>query len=135
MRLHLCSAPPTASTGHGYDVFQKPRNLAEKLERAAFVVGPCEYTAGHLRGLVPPSGAATKVHVVVMGVDGERFPASTAYPGDATVVAIGRLVEKKGFAYLVEAAGELVAPWRARSPRDRRRRAAADELAGARSAA
>ena len=103
MRIHLLLGSSYSVAAHGYDVFQEPRNLVEKLQRAAFVVGPCEYTAEHLRSLVP-GGGRDKIHLVVMGVDGERFRRRTAYPGDATVVAIGRLVEKKGFAYLVEAA-------------------------------
>jgi glycosyltransferase involved in cell wall biosynthesis len=92
--------------GHGYDVFQKPRNLAEKLRRASFVVGPCEYTAAYLRALLPASRHGN-VHVVVMGVDGARFRRASPYPGGRSVVAIGRLVSKKGFGDLIEAAGRL----------------------------
>jgi glycosyltransferase involved in cell wall biosynthesis len=106
MRLHLLLGSSYSVVGHGYDVFQMPRNLPEKLERAAFVVGPCEYTAGHLRELLPEA-EREKVHVVVMGTDGERFRRRTPYPGGATVVAVGRLVEKKGLRYLVKAAGDL----------------------------
>ncbi len=106
MRVHLLLGSSYSVTAHGYEVFQEPRNLAEKLERAAFVAGPCEYTAEHLRSLVAAHERG-KVHVVVMGVDGERFRRRSAYPGHATVVGIGRLVEKKGFPYLVEAAAEL----------------------------
>ena len=105
MRLHLLLGSTYSVTAHGYDVFQEPRNLAEKLERAAFAVAPCEYTAERLRSLVPSRRAG--IEVIVMGVDGERFRRRGPYPGGATVVAIGRLVEKKGFAYLVEAGAEL----------------------------
>ncbi len=40
MRLHLLLGSTYSVTAHGYDVFQEPRNLAEKLERAAFAVAP-----------------------------------------------------------------------------------------------
>ena len=105
MRLHMLVGSSYSVTAHGYDVFQEPRNLAEKLMRAAFVVAPCEYTADHLRARAP--GLPGPVHVIVMGVDGERFRRRRPYPGDATVVGIGRLVEKKGFEYLIAAAAEL----------------------------
>jgi len=93
-------------TAHAYDIFLSPRNLREKLERAAFVTTGCAYNVEHLRGLVSER-AAGRVHEVVMGVDGERFRRRGPLAGGRTVVAVGRLVEKKGFGYLVEAAGLL----------------------------
>jgi glycosyltransferase involved in cell wall biosynthesis len=39
-----------------------------------------------------------------MGVDPDRFKRTRPYPGGRSVVAVGRLIEKKGFAYLIEAA-------------------------------
>lgn len=89
--------------GHGYDVFARPRNLAEKLSSAEFVVGPCAYTAAHLRAIAP--GART--HVIVMGVDADVFERRAPGPNGRCVVAIGRLVEKKGFGHLIDAAAIL----------------------------
>jgi glycosyltransferase involved in cell wall biosynthesis len=91
---------------HGYDLFARPRNLGEKLGGAAFVAAPCEYTARHARAAMP-DGRSEAVHVIVMGVDGEELRRGHPYPGGRTVVAIGRLVEKKGFAHLIEAAAAL----------------------------
>jgi colanic acid/amylovoran biosynthesis glycosyltransferase len=91
---------------HGYDVFAEPRNLAEKLASASFVAAPCEYTAGHVRAAIAPE-RRDAVHVIVMGVDGAAFRRGRPYPGGRTVVAIGRLVEKKGFAGLVAATALL----------------------------
>jgi glycosyltransferase involved in cell wall biosynthesis len=42
-----------------------------------------------------------------MGVDGEDFRRERPYPADGWVQAVGRLVEKKGFRYLIEAASRL----------------------------
>jgi glycosyltransferase involved in cell wall biosynthesis len=103
MRLARIAGLTYSVAPHGYDVFARPRNLAEKLEGAAFVAAPSEYTAGQVRALIAPARRES-VHVVVMGVDGEVFRRSRPHPRGRTVVAIGRLVEKKGFAHLIEAA-------------------------------
>jgi glycosyltransferase involved in cell wall biosynthesis len=88
---------------HGHELFVTPRALPEKLGRAAFVAAPCEYTAREVRAVAP---AGTPIGIVVMGVDGERFRRRGPGPG-RTVVAVGRLVEKKGFADLVDAVALL----------------------------
>jgi glycosyltransferase involved in cell wall biosynthesis len=90
-------------TAHAYDIFMTPRNLAEKLERADVAVTVCAYNARHLRAVAPRAA----LHTMVMGVDGRRFARATPRPHGRTVVAVGRLVEKKGFADLVEAAARL----------------------------
>ena len=106
LRIGRLVGVPYSLAAHAHDIFQSPRNLEEKLIRARFVAAPCEYTAAHLRGLVAPKHRA-RIHVVVMGIDGERFRRRRPYSGGRKVVAVGRLVEKKGFAYLIEAAALL----------------------------
>jgi colanic acid/amylovoran biosynthesis glycosyltransferase len=88
--------------GHGHEVFVTPNALSAKLGAAAFAAGPCEYTARHLRQLAPPDHE-TRVESIVMGVDGSRWRRAVPHQGGRTVVAVGRLVEKKGFTHLVEA--------------------------------
>jgi glycosyltransferase involved in cell wall biosynthesis len=103
LRLARITGATWSVTGHGYDVFQHPANLREKLETATFATTGSEYVAEHLRRAAPKAS----VHVVPMGVDPERFRRAAPPPGGRTVVAIGRLVEKKGFADLVDAAALL----------------------------
>jgi colanic acid/amylovoran biosynthesis glycosyltransferase len=105
MRVSALTGVPYSVTTHAYDIFLHPRNLDEKLERARFHATVCDYNVAYLRHRVP--SAAAKLHKVVMGVDPGQFRRRRPYPGTRSVLAVGRLVEKKGFAYLVEAAREL----------------------------
>lgn len=100
LRLHRILGIPYSVTAHAFDVFLTPRNLREKLDCAAVASTGCAYNAAHLRRVAP----AANVIRIVMGVDAERFARRGPVPGGRTVVAVGRLVPKKGFATLVEAA-------------------------------
>lgn len=100
LRAHRLLGVPFSLTAHAYDIYAAPANLAEKLAAAAFVTTGCEYTARDLRATRPD------VRVVVMGVDTERFRRATDHPERHTVLAVGRLVEKKGFVHLVRAAAD-----------------------------
>jgi glycosyltransferase involved in cell wall biosynthesis/GT2 family glycosyltransferase len=96
---------PWSLTAHAYDIYLLPRNLREKLRSASLVTSGCEYTVRDLREIAGPDRAAN-VHEIVMGVNAEQFRRRTPYPTGATVVAIGRLVEKKGFIHLIRAAAD-----------------------------
>jgi colanic acid/amylovoran biosynthesis glycosyltransferase len=106
MRCAALLGVPYSVTAHAYEIFMSPANLREKLERAAFATTGCEYNVRHLRQVAP----GAEIHEIVMGVDGERFRRRTAYGSGAEqphVLAVGRLIEKKGFRYLAEAAEQL----------------------------
>jgi colanic acid/amylovoran biosynthesis glycosyltransferase len=103
MRIARVTGRPWSLTAHAYDIFATPANLREKLLSADFVTTGCRYNAEHLREAVGPEHP-DRVHEVVMGVDAERFARATPHPADGVVLAVGRLVEKKGFVHLVRAA-------------------------------
>nr|MBA3328423.1 glycosyltransferase [Solirubrobacterales bacterium] len=96
---------PYSVTAHGYDIFRIPRNLPEKLERAAFATSGSDFTVAALRDVTP--NGRIDLHRVVMGVDGERWRRETPYTGDGPILAVGRLVEKKGFSVLLDAAARM----------------------------
>lgn len=108
LRLGRLLELPWSLTAHAYDIYRAPRNLPEKLRRASFATGECEYSVNDLRAAAGPE-AADRIHVVPMGVDHHRFRRATPYPGGRTVLAVGRLVPKKGFGHLLDAAAPLAA--------------------------
>lgn len=103
MRVARLTGRPWSLTAHAYDIYAQPANLREKLRSADFVTSGCDYTVRDLRELAGEDRAA-RVHRIAMGVDLERFARATPHPELGPVLAVGRLVEKKGFGTLVRAA-------------------------------
>jgi len=80
--------------------------LAERARDAACVIACNPDVAGDLRR----AGAA--VHLIPHGVDLERFrPTPPPDGGVLSLLAVGRLVAKKGFPVLIDAAAQLLAPF------------------------
>jgi colanic acid/amylovoran biosynthesis glycosyltransferase len=102
LRLGALLGVPYSLMTHGYDIFQLPRNLRLKHERAAFAVSACDYSVRYLE-----SEFGVRSSRLITGVDGEAFARRTPYAPPASVLAVGRLVEKKGFGVLVEAAASV----------------------------
>ena len=66
------------------------------------MVTDCEYNRRHIVGVAPEH--AHKVSVLILGADLDRFRRLSPYVAEGPVVAVGRLVAKKGFADLIAAA-------------------------------
>lgn len=106
LRLGAILDLPYSVTAHAWEIYKEPRNLEAKLRAAAFSTSGCDYTVADLRRIAGPGAA---VHRIVMGVDADVFRRSTPPPGTGHVLAVGRLVEKKGFADLLDAAARVPA--------------------------
>jgi glycosyltransferase involved in cell wall biosynthesis len=91
-------------TGHSSDLFADPAALRARLAAASFATVVCDYDRREVERLAPGAGT---VHVVPLGLDLDAVTRTRAYDPDGPVVAVGRLVEHKGFADLAAVAAEL----------------------------
>lgn len=103
---------PYSFTAHAVDIFAgsvRSDDLRLKLEQAHHAITISQYNLRYLRRSFPTS--TSRLHLVRNGLELERFPYRDPRPLGATVriAAVGRLVEKKGFQYLLPAAAELLA--------------------------
>jgi colanic acid/amylovoran biosynthesis glycosyltransferase len=100
----LLSGVPYSFTAHAKDIYHEsvePEDLRRKLADAHHVVTVSDYNLAHLRETYGPD--ADRVHRVYNGLD--LTDATWSDPADRPplVVAVGRLVEKKGFDVLLDA--------------------------------
>ncbi|MBC7677948.1 MAG: glycosyltransferase [Pseudorhodobacter sp.] len=103
--LSALTGLPWSMTVHAHDMFGKPCRLVEKLDAADAVVTVCRYNEDHLRS---DWGFQGRVEQVVCGVQvPEEVPVRT---GTIDILAVGRLVEKKGFDVLIAAVALLGRP-------------------------
>lgn len=112
--VHLLTGLPFSFAGHAKDIYvSAPDLLARKVNAASFVLTCSESAALAMRAAAGP--AAGKVLLAQHGVDTARFaPAPTPSAGQKPtrplqVLAVGRLVPKKGYPVLLRALAELAA--------------------------
>jgi glycosyltransferase involved in cell wall biosynthesis len=102
---------PFSFTGHAKDLYTEELNpaglLRRKMDAATFVVTCTDANRAHLESL----GSATPVHVVHHGLNADFEPlAATARrkpPAGVRLLAVGRLVRKKGLDTFVDACAVL----------------------------
>jgi len=98
------AGPVTFSiSAHAWDIYAGDGLLAEKAKRAAFITTCTEYNGRHLRTLV---GDASRVFVNYHGLL-DFPPVETGRRRDDVLLAVGRLVETKGFEHLITAFARL----------------------------
>ncbi len=107
------SGIPFSFTAHAKDIYLKELNpgklLQKKMRRAEFLVTCTGANEEHLQRLAPKG---TKIHRIYHGLDTKLFSNNevTAHVKSEelpVVLSVGRLVEKKGFDYLIRACALL----------------------------
>jgi len=110
--VHLLTGLPYSFAAHAKDLYlSAPDLLFRKVADAEFVLTCSESAAATLREISGP--AAHKVVLALHGVDTHRFAAAAvgrldpAPGGPLRILAVGRLVDKKGYPVLLEALAAL----------------------------
>lgn len=95
-------------TAHAKDIFHESvddGDIAAKMADAAAIVTVSDFNLAHLRSRFPQ--AAERLYRIYNGLDLIRFPFASPLARPPRIIAVGRLVEKKGFADLVAACAVL----------------------------
>lgn len=95
-------------TAHARDIFHTYENpriddamRRAKIGESRFVVTVSDYNRQHLQRLAP--GSSGRIHRIYNGIDLSRFTPDPRARQTGLILAIGRMIEKKGFADLIEA--------------------------------
>jgi glycosyltransferase involved in cell wall biosynthesis len=96
-------------TGHANDIFcPKPEHrvsLDDLMRDASFIVTETNYAANRLKQEFPY--ALGKIFRVYNGLDPSVFKAADSGANPFRIISVGRLIEKKGWRYLIEACALL----------------------------
>ncbi len=99
---------PYSFTAHAKDIFHEsvePDDMRRKLAAAATVITVSDFNLEFLRENF--GSVATRVERIYNGLPLERFPYTEPRARPPRIVGVGRLIEKKGFADLIEACALL----------------------------
>ncbi|WP_295901379.1 glycosyltransferase family 4 protein [uncultured Vibrio sp.] len=100
----VITSTPFTFTAHAKDIFHQDNDfvlLKEKFQQAKLAITISDFNVHYLTNDLQV--AASKIEKIYNGLDLTAFPFESPVQRPATICAIGRLVEKKGFADLIDA--------------------------------
>lgn len=94
---------PYSITAHANDIFVDAYGLKRKIDESVFTATVTSYNYDYLMKLCPDK--KDDIHVIPTALDLEEFPFEPERKEGqtTTIMAVGRLMEKKGFEYLIKA--------------------------------
>lgn len=98
---------PFSLTAHAKDIFHEqvnPTELQQKFDSAAAVITVSQFNVAYLADRY---GIESKLHCVYNGLDLDDLPFTAHTRSGRKLLAVGRLVKKKGFGDLISACGVL----------------------------
>ncbi|MFT7484197.1 MAG: colanic acid/amylovoran biosynthesis glycosyltransferase [Candidatus Paceibacteria bacterium] len=101
--------PSFSITAHAKDIYRssvRSELLEQLVLNSQFLVTVCDANVQYLRSMLSPR-AGERVRRLYNGLALERFPYNEAGREPAQILAVGRLVEKKGFHVLIDSLVEL----------------------------
>lgn len=104
MLLQDLGGPTYSITAHAKDIYRStvdPRLLERLIERSAFVVTVCDANVRWIEGMVS-TAAVQRVRRLYNGIDLDAFSTLDRPRESDSILAVGRLVEKKGFDVLLK---------------------------------
>lgn len=108
LAAEICGIP-YSFTAHAKDIFHEDvatDALSRKFADAEFVVTVSDYNRDYLSNRLP--GHANRIERIYNGLDLSQFAFRAPERRRPEIITVGRLVEKKGYKYLIEACHELV---------------------------
>lgn len=97
---------PYGSSWHAFDIWRDQNILREKIQFAKQIIANNQYNFNYLAQLAG-SNAQSKLHLLYNRLDLAAFPNPLPINLSQPLVAVGRIVSKKGFIYLIEAIAHL----------------------------
>ncbi len=108
--MHLLTGISYSFTAHAYDIYLSPKEtLAAKMRMASFVVTCTAYNQRYLAEI--DQHLDKPIHCIYLGLNLRAFPSTISVASSPLasplILAVGRLVEKKGLSYLLRACRAL----------------------------